>query len=96
MEEASIDALAQLVQELDGARDDEHPDVSISDDESGWSVSVFQSGLVVLENVEDELEEPRHMVDIPRSSATDILRLVANESWSELESLPWRSGYADS
>jgi hypothetical protein len=41
--------LPNVIDQLDGEEDIEHPDVTVSH-ESGWSVSLYLSGLIVLGN----------------------------------------------
>lgn len=45
-------------------QDAEHPDVALSH-ESEWTLSVFESGLVVWENVAED-DEPRHRHGVSR------------------------------
>jgi hypothetical protein len=62
--------LKLVLAELDGTHDPEHPDVALSH-ESGWTLSAFESGLLVWENLEED-DEPRHMTEVSRS---EVLRL---------------------
>lgn len=85
-------ALAPLLAELDDSTDIEHPDVSISDNVSGWCLSVFagDSGLVVLENDEDEI---RHMRGL---SFEEITTLCVSFGSGELDTVlrrGWQPGY---
>jgi len=93
MESGDENSLPALLEELDGPLDDENPDVAITDDDTGWMLSVFQSGRLIWENPEEGPEEPRHMVDIPRSETLRIMSLVATGDLAAVESLNWRPGY---
>lgn len=83
-------AMAVLLTSL-ASPDPEHPDVSLNH-ESGWSTSVFGSGLVVLENVETG-EGPWHMSLSSPESAIELWRLLANGHIEALRSQPWTTGY---
>ena len=90
-EESDIEA---LLAELEGDPDEEHPDVSVTH-ETGLSVSLFQSGLAVLENVEDGSFEPKHLVFADRTEPLSLMRLVARGDISVLEQWAWNPGYGD-
>ena len=61
----------RMAEVLDGIRpdDEEHPDVSLTC-ESEWCISVFASGLVTFENLEDG--EPKHMRGLSRREILDL------------------------
>jgi hypothetical protein len=92
MEDGDLSAIAGLLAELDGPLDQEHPDVAVSDDESGWLLSAFQSGRLVWENPETD-DVPRHMVGVPRSEMSRVMSLVATGDLGDVESLEWLPGY---
>lgn len=73
------------------APDREHPDVSLSH-ESGWCLSVFGSGLVVLENVESS-EGPWHMMPSSPQYSLNLWRLLSGGQVTEIRSHPWVPGY---
>jgi len=82
-----------LVAELEGPLDDEHPDVAVTDDDSDWSLSAFQSSLLVFENVEDDDVGPRHIQNVTRAEAIRVMTLLARGNLAEVESLEWQPGY---
>jgi hypothetical protein len=82
--------LRELLASLE-AVDDEHPDVSLTH-EAGWSLSVFGSGLVVLENVETG-EGPWHMRSIAKQDAFEMWKLLAAGQVDQLGRREWLSGY---
>ncbi len=86
---AGIDA---ILAELDEPRDDEHPDVSVTHDDSGWAVSAFQTGLVVWENPEQD-DDPRHLRDVSRQEVRRIMVLVSEGRIDEVDRLDWSPGY---
>jgi len=67
--------LDDLVRELDGLEDDEHPDVAVAH-ESGWSLSAFPSGLVVWENLEEPTTE-RRVRGVLRNQVRQLFDAVA-------------------
>lgn len=92
---ASESRMRELLAELD-QDDPEHPDTWLSH-ESGWSLSVFQSGLVVWEYVEDpgeERTEPRHQVGVSREKALDLWLKLSRAELDAIEQEPWRPGYS--
>jgi hypothetical protein len=92
MDEGTEKGIPALLAELDRPVDDEHPDVSVTDDGTAWSVAAFPSGGLVFENL-DEDGEPRHMTDVPREGAIRVLTLLARGDLAALETLPWSPGY---
>jgi hypothetical protein len=84
-------AMVELLTSLASPLDSEHPDVSLNH-ESGWSASVFGSGLVVLENVETG-EGPWHMRLSAPENAIELWRLLATAHIEALRSKPWAAGY---
>lgn len=70
--------------------DPEHPDTWLGH-ESGWTLSVSESGLVVWENSEME-SEPRHMQHVSRDEALRLWLLLSRGELEEIESLAWKDG----
>jgi len=81
-----LDVLAEL-----DAEDSEHPDVALVH-ESGWALSAYGSGLLVLENVEGD-EEPKHMRNVARPEVAELWSLLATGDLQALESRQWLPGY---
>lgn len=76
--------------ELD-ASDEEHPDAALIH-ESGWTLSVFEGGLVVYENVESG-DNPRHLLGVSRDKALALWEALARGNFGEIESESWSPGY---
>ncbi|WP_106129983.1 hypothetical protein [Pseudosporangium ferrugineum] len=93
MEDGDPGRIPALIAELDDPRDDEHPDVAVTDDRTGWSLSAFQTGRLVWENVEDDSIPPRHLAEASRAEMTRLMLLVAAGELDEVERLAWRPGY---
>ncbi|WP_406076814.1 hypothetical protein [Micromonospora sp. NBC_00858] len=92
---SSVDQLADLLDELE-VEDPEHPDVWISDNEAGYSVSAFEGsrGLVIWED-HDEVRGPLHMDGYSRAGMLDLFRMVLKGRAAEVDSLPWLPGYGN-
>lgn len=84
--------LASALNEL-SQNDQEHPDCSLNTEE-GWSLSVFESGLVVFENIETG-EGPKHMHAVPRNVALELWQLLQANEMSLLQQKPWGEGYGN-
>lgn len=82
------DALSEL-----NTSDPEHPDCWLAD-ESGWSISVFENGLIVLENVETG-EGPWHLNDPSKNPALELWQLLQSGDLESIKDRQWRPGYKD-
>ncbi len=94
MADGSEESIPELVAELDGPLDDEHPDVAVTDDDSSWSISAFQGGSLVFENLDDGDVEPRHLPQVSRTEMIRVLTLLARGDLRALQQLDWQPGYA--
>ncbi len=86
----NAEQLEALLAELNDTDDIEHPDVSIRDNETGWSLGIFagDSGLVVLEVVEDDDDiwhmrglSPQRILKLCTAFASGTVDLVRQDSW---------------
>ncbi|MEU2155709.1 hypothetical protein ABZ532_11970 [Streptomyces sp. NPDC019396] len=93
MEDGTEDGIPSLVAELDGPIDDEHPDVSVTDDESSWTVSAFQDGALVFENLDDSDVQPRHLQNASRTEMIRVMAMLVRSDLAALEQLDWLPGY---
>ena len=84
----SPERMAAVIDGLD-PDDEEHPDVSLTHD-SEWCISVFASGLVIFENLEDG--EPMHMRGLSRRQILDLWQTLARGEIDALRALPWKPG----
>jgi hypothetical protein len=92
MEDGSEAGVPALVAELDGPVDDEHPDVSVTDGESSWTVSAFQGGTLVLEKLDDSDIEPRHLPHVSRTEMIRVMAMAARGDLHALQQLDWLPG----
>lgn len=72
--------------------DPEHPDTWLSH-ESGWALSVFETGLVVWENAEKEERGPRYRQNVSRDEALRMWLFLSRGEFDEIESVSWMDGY---
>jgi hypothetical protein len=85
-----FEQLSVLLDELEG-EDPEHNSVAVSH-ESGWTISAFPSGRMVLENVE-ELSDPRHRFERSRAAILRMFREIAEGHLETVEAEGWGAGY---
>jgi hypothetical protein len=71
--------------------DNEHPDCWLSD-ENGWVISAYQSGFVVLENLNSG-EGPWHIADQERAAILELWRLLQAGNLEAVRANPWLEGY---
>jgi hypothetical protein len=89
---SEVGELQSLPLLVDGLFEDiEHPDVSV-EHESGWALSLFASGLVVLENVDDDSVEPTHC-QLSRDHMLIAAVAVAVGSHESIRYFGWLPGY---
>lgn len=81
--------LPRLVDRL--VDDVEHPDASV-EHESGWALSLYSSGRVILENLEDDSIEPMHC-DLSRDLMLIAAVAVAVGSPGSINTFGWLPGY---
>ena len=82
--------MREILAELDTS-DPEHPDTWLSH-ESGWTLSIFEGGLVVWENPELE-EGPRYQQHVSRDEALRMWLFLSRGAFDQIESLLWTEGY---
>lgn len=92
VENPSAEEMLASLRELE-KRDEEHPDCWLNS-EDGWSISVFQSGLIVFENVETG-EGPWHLKGMPRDTALRLWQLLQANELSSIKKQPWNEGYGN-
>lgn len=85
--------MRECLAELD-TPDREHPDTWLQH-ESGWTLAVYENGLLVWENLESD-GDPRHLPRVSREEAIRLWLLLSRGELDEIESLPWQAGYGPS
>lgn len=86
--EREIDA---ALAELD-IEDDEHPDVSLRNEEE-WCLATFPSGKLIMENLEEG--DPMHMKGVSRDQVKKYWSLLAAGDLITLQKEPWAPGYGN-
>lgn len=81
--------MREVLRELD-VQDAEHPDCWLTH-ESGWTLAVFESGLIVWENLETE-GTARHQVHCTRERAMSLWLKLARGEISAINQEPWKQG----
>jgi hypothetical protein len=84
-----VDGFGDLLDELLNA-DPEHPDIAVTH-ESEWSVTVYKSGFVVLENLEER--EPFHLGPLDRNATLDLMVAIAAGRIDDVRAKAWVAGY---
>lgn len=85
-----LERFGELLDQLESA-DGEHTDVSVAH-ESDWSLSVFHSGYLVFQNLEEG--GTRHMGPVDRDVALELMQRLASGQVLEIRELDgWRAGY---
>jgi hypothetical protein len=72
--------------------DPEHPDCWLAD-ENDWTISAFDSGLVILENPETG-EGPWHIRGVPEDEIVRLWNLLATGRLDEIKRFPWLPGHS--
>jgi hypothetical protein len=87
----TTETMRGLLDSLDSvdADDADHPDVSLVHDTDGWSISVFPSGVVTFENLDEPDEMPRFMTDVSRNQALGLWLDLSRGRIEHLHSQPW-------
>ena len=86
----SVARMREVLAELDGEDDDEHPDVSLTH-ETEWTLSAFPDGLLIWENAEEDVA--RHMLHVSRSKVHELWITLSEGKIDAIENEPWIQGY---
>jgi hypothetical protein len=83
--------MREILDEL-ATDDQEHPSAWLTDDETGWTLDAYQSGLLIWQN---RFAPPRHINNVPRERVLELWVKLANGKIDEIEKEPWSLGYFD-
>lgn len=91
-----LETMRRLLSELDepGADEAEHPDVSLVHDPSGWSISVYPSGVVTLENLNNRDATPDYLQSVPREDALQLWQELSRGEIDLVRGRHWIRGEA--
>ena len=67
-----------------------HPDVSLVNDDNGWSLSVYPSGIVTLDQLDEPDEPPQYMKGVNRDTALGLWLDLAAGRMEAINALPWQ------
>ena len=79
--------IAQL--EMPDFEEADHPDLSLVHDTSGWVLTLYPSGIVTYENLDDDDDRPRFMAGILKAKALQLWKSLASGDIDSLKQLPW-------
>jgi hypothetical protein len=88
-----VDSLSGLYDEL-LTTDQEHGDVAVVHQDTGWCISAHRDGRVVFERL-GAAGSPRHMIPVPKEL---VLQLWVRLIEGDIEGLmgePWKQGYTE-
>ena len=87
----TAEKMRQLLNSLDthDAKEAEHPDVSLIHDASGWVLSVYPSGVVTFENLDEADDMPRYMNGVTRNQALELWLTLSRGKIQQIKSRPW-------
>jgi len=83
--------MREILSQLDepGVEDADHPDVSLVHDPSGWCISVYPSGIVTFENLDQDDGRPRYMTEVSRKQALELWLELSSGDIEKLNKRPW-------
>jgi hypothetical protein len=84
----TAEKMLEILNRLD-SEEAEHPDVSLVHDSSGWSLSVFPSGIVTFENLDQVDIPPRFMSGVTRNQALQLWLELSRGKIQQVNSHPW-------
>jgi hypothetical protein len=87
----SVEILSALYDEL-LSTDDEHPDVSLEHEETGWCISAYRNGRVILSSLRGER---RHMHGVSKERVILLWRQLIDRDFEGLLKEPWKPGIGD-
>lgn len=82
------EVLAQL-DDRDLLAEADHPDVSLTHDDSGWMITLYPSGIAAYENLERPDEAPRHMKNLSRQRALQLWIELSAGHLDRIAAQPW-------
>jgi hypothetical protein len=88
-EEIPVEGLSDLYDELSSA-DQEHGDVSVTNDDNHWTISAHRDGRVVLMNLDTFVH--CHMIPVPKEEVLRLWHHLIAGNLEELHREPWKPG----
>ncbi len=84
-----MESLSDLYDELLAA-DDEHPDVSVEHEDTGWCISAYRNGRIIMSSAQGE---GRHMSTVPKERVIELWKRLIEGDIDGLLQEPWKPGY---
>ena len=81
-----------LLESLDDpdVQEQDHPDVSLIHDPSGWVVTVYSGGTVTLENLNEADEPPRYMRHVSQQDCLNMWLDLSRGRITPLQARAWQ------
>ena len=89
-DDAPTSSFESLYDELSGA-DGEHIDVAVIDDDTGWCIAAYSSGLVIFQSLANGTGF--HMRDVDKSQVLQMWMQLAHGDLDGVRKLPWKNGF---
>lgn len=90
----SVEQMQQFLDKLD-IDDEEHCEVWLTNDLTGWTLSYFPSNTVVFyESSEDSDYNPRHLINVSRNKMLKLWQKLAKGQIDELKKESWKTGHS--
>ena len=86
-----IETLREVIAQLDDPDFEEadHQDVSLVHDPSGWSMTLFPTGIATFENLSDSDSPPKVMSGLTRTAALKLWIELSKGHIEHLKALEW-------
>ena len=89
----SDEQMHQFLNRLD-IDDEEHCEVWLTHDLSGWTLSCFPNRKVIFyETADGSNYKPRHLINVSRGKMLELWQKLAKGQFGELEKEAWKSGH---
>ena len=89
----SVEEMQQFLDKLD-IDDEEHCEVWLTNDLTGWTLSCFPSNTIVFyDSSEDGDYSPRHLTNVFRNKMLELWEKLAKSQNDELEKELWEAGH---
>lgn len=85
------ETMRKVITQLDDpdAEQVDHPDVSLVHDSSGWSISLYPTGIATFENLNDNDAPPKVMTNLSRNAALKLWIDLSKGRIDQLKALNW-------
>lgn len=67
----------------------DHPDVWLTNDDTGWSLTYTEGSVMILENLDNDEAQPRFMRQVSHPKALDLWQLLASGDTRALLAMDW-------